>query len=133
MKQEINNRRRGGFAIWYSLVMMTALCLFVSFAADYGHVQVTKSQLRRTMDAASRYGASGLQYDSATAIARATTSVSENAVDGATVAATIKTGHWDTSTLKFLENGTPLDAVQVSAGRNVPLLFGKLLNGENNC
>ena len=55
MKQEINNKRRGGFAIWYSVVSMTVLCLFVSLATDYGHMQVTKAQLRRTADAAARF------------------------------------------------------------------------------
>src|SRR5439155_22132384 len=117
----------------YSVIIMTVLCLFVSLAIDYGHMQVIKSQLRRTADAAARYGAMGLTNDAATAVSNAQISLSENTVEGTVPDALIKTGHWDGSTRTFTENALTVNAIQVSVNRTVPLLFARLLNGQNSC
>ncbi len=128
----MTRRRFSGFALQYSLIAMIALTGISSLAIDYGHAQMVKVQLRRAADAAARYGATGLTYDSATAISRATTSAGENSADGTPVVATAQTGHWDSTTRVFTANAAPMDAIQVSTTRTVPMLFAKLL-GQKAC
>src|SRR4051794_16602215 len=106
-------KRSGGFALQYCLVAMVALTGISSLAIDYGHAQLVKVQLRRAADAAARYGASGLQYDSTTAISRAVTSAGENNADGSPVSVIGVTGHWDPTARQFMANTTPMDAIQV--------------------
>jgi hypothetical protein len=108
-------------------------------------VQLAKTELRRTADAAARYGATGLSINPATVRSRAKTSASENTVDGTSltlVDADIELGSWNSSTQTFTvltgsaENSAT--AVRINAARSstkgnpIPLLFARVM-GVTSC
>ena len=108
-----------------------------SLAVDYARVQVVKTQLRRAVDAAARYGATGLASGNAVAWAQA--AAADNTVNGVAFslqAGDIQTGSYSGGT--FTAGGTPANAVQINAvlssarGNAVPLIFGQAI-GMRNC
>src|SRR4249920_3483385 len=103
MKEEITSkgrRLRRGYVLWYSLVMLTVLCLFASLGADYGRVQLAKTQLRRVADASARAGADGLITSTDAAAAAAKKYAALNVADGQPVVLDItkdiEYGTWNT-------------------------------------
>jgi hypothetical protein len=146
-KPEIQPRRRG-MAMIYVLVSLVAMLGFCSFAVDLGRVQTAKTEIRRGADAAARVaaaylsqesdgGASGPVQTQAEAIAKL------NYVDGSPLIlnnSQIVIGTWDSTRTPgvFIKGGTPnpaagiYSAVQVSAVRQIPLLFGSIL-GARTC
>src|SRR2546421_1152595 len=98
-------RHRSGVAVVYLAIVMTLLIGFVSLGVDWGRVQVAKLELQRSVDAAARYAALGLDNDAATATANALAVASSNAIDGTPLtlnpATDIVFGAWNSSTHTF--------------------------------
>ena len=113
-----------------------ALIGFVSLAVDLGHVQTTKTELRRAADAAARAGSAHLQDPNAnTAVVTAATNMAaQNNVDGSPLVlqtSDITIGTWLNGA--FTAGGKSPNAVEVNAyhtaarGDAVKLFFGQIL------
>src|SRR3954454_17197682 len=50
----LQSRSPRGAILLYIMILMVVFSALCSFAADYGHVQLVKSQLQRTADATAR-------------------------------------------------------------------------------
>jgi len=136
-----NKVRNHGVSMMYTIVIMVAMLAVCSLAVDVARVQVAKTELRRAVDSAARFGAMGLDMDGATAINNAMLSASDNTVDGHTfnlvAAQDIVIGKWDSSTRTFTAvapvNYSTADAVQVNGkllkarGTAVPLSFAQII------
>ncbi|HEX4796238.1 MAG TPA: pilus assembly protein TadG-related protein [Humisphaera sp.] len=131
-----DHHRRGAVLIWF-IVLLTALMALASLGVDFARVQVVKTQLRRTADAAARYAANGLA--DGTAVTRAITAAAENPVNG--VAYTMSAsdavlGNWSGGT--FAAGTTPYNAVKLTLGLTaakgnaLPLIFGSFI-GQRSC
>ncbi|MBC7785515.1 MAG: hypothetical protein H7144_16905 [Burkholderiales bacterium] len=119
---------------------------FASFAVDFGRVQVAKSQLRASADAASRHAAMLLPSGASVAVAGAIDAADDNKVDGSPLilkaAQDIEVGYWNTGTRKFTAlTGSAManaNAIRVVAKRTaargtpVPMIFARLL-GRDSC
>jgi len=57
MERDLKINRRRGVAIWYSIVLMMAVCALMSFVVDLGRAQLVKTEMRRAADAAARAAA----------------------------------------------------------------------------
>lgn len=133
------SKRRPGFTAIYSVLLMIALCAFVSLAVDYARVQLAKSELLAAVDAAARYASTGLS--DSTAVTKAISAAADNKVDGKSLVLTsadVTTGYWNDTTDAFTAGGTPVNAVKISArrssasGNGIPLLFMSIL-GRSSC
>lgn len=132
---------RRGLALIYIMVLMVAMIAFTSFAVDWGHVQVTKTELRRATDAAARYGAAGLKNilnGTSAASANAIAAGADNTADGSTVVISpsdVQLMIWNnrTGTGTVTSDPTAANAVQVSAyrtaarGNAVQLTFARIV------
>src|SRR5437016_3937712 len=110
--------RRRGISTLYTVLIMIVLAGFVSFATDYGHVQLAKSQLEVATDAAARFGAKYMALGQATVYSKAAAAAAENSVNGSSLAlqsADVSIGRWNSATKTFTVNGAPTNAVQVKA------------------
>jgi hypothetical protein len=132
----------------YVGVAIIAVAALVSFAVDYGRVQLAKTELRRGADAAARAGASAL--GNYTAVQNlAVQYAGANNVDGSPLALStaaasndIEFGTWDTSTRTFAiltaANRNYANAVRINAARTaakgnpIPLTFARIL-GRDAC
>jgi hypothetical protein len=118
---------RRGFSLLYIILGMVVLMGFISFAVDYGHMQVVKSELQRVADAAALYAAPGLLDN--TFQDRAKTAAADNTVDGASLrlnGGDIKAGTWANGS--FTQGGSNPNAVRIHAElTNVPTIFGKFV------
>ncbi len=146
-KRAIRSRRRGT-AMIYIMVSLVAMLGFCSFAVDLGRVQTAKTEIRRGADAAARVAAAYLSQESPTATSgpvqtNAEAMARQNKVDGSPLLlsdSNVVIGSWDTTHTPplFTKGGTPnpsagiYSAVQISAVRQIPLLFGSIL-GARNC
>src|SRR3954451_2570807 len=91
------NRSRG-VAMVYAIMIMTALCMILSLAVDYGHAQLVKTELRRTADASARAAAAYIYSDLNAGTVAAIDIASKNKADGTSVTVTaedIQFGNWD--------------------------------------
>jgi hypothetical protein len=137
MEKEIKRNRRG-VVIWYSIIMMAAMCMFASLAVDWGHGQMVKTELRRTADASARAAAALIPQNLNLATAAAVDIASKNTADGMSVtlvpAQDIEYGFWNVNTHSFLPTSSGINAVHVTArksnarGTAVPMLFGKFFH-----
>ena len=144
MKRE-QSRKRRGVVLWYTIVLMLAMCLLLSLAVDYGRAQVVKTELMRAADSAARAAAAEVPGNVGTARSVAIQFAAMNSADGSAVKITgndIVFGNWDLKTKQF----TPLtgsaiaqaNAVQVTARRTVgtgdavPLLMAGIF-GPKSC
>jgi hypothetical protein len=125
MTTRYGNTRRGSTLIW----MM---------AVDWGCVQLVKTELRRTADAAARYAAPALGQGIAAVRARAKDVAEDNTADGRPVVladADVEQGRWEPATKTFVPNGTPADAIRMTARRAgpdaVPLMFARVLGRDS--
>ena len=101
MRKCKSNDRRRGVAIYYFVIVMAALCLFVSLAVDLARVQVAKTELMRAADAGSRAAAATVPEDLTTARSNAQYFGALNNSDGAAVSIAtndIEFGTWNTVT-----------------------------------
>jgi len=129
--------RKHGVAMIYAIVIMTALCMLLSLAVDYGHAQLVKTELRRTADASARAAAAYIYSDLNAGTAAAMDVASRNKADGLSVtlaASDIQFGNWDVKSKKFTlsSSSSSINAVRVVAKRTVPMLFARVL-GRTVC
>jgi len=124
----------------YYCCAMIALCALISLGVDYGRVQLVKTELQRTADAAARYGATGLATSVTLARTNAKASAAENKADGTSVVlknSDIDFGTWDSITKKFTANTPTTNAIRVTArrrkadGNAVPLFFAPVVGRSN--
>src|SRR3954470_1608700 len=82
-----NNKanRRTGAVLIYTTIMMTAFVAMVSLGVEWGHVQVVKTELQATADAAARAGAAALAVGGPNAVKQAKYVASQNLADGTSV------------------------------------------------
>jgi Flp pilus assembly protein TadG len=132
-------------AMVYVIISMVAMLSFCSLAVDWGRVQTGKTEVRRGTDAAARVAASFLPQEAESATSgpvqtQAITIAGDNKVDGTPLVLTnssIVNGSWNPSTKVFTANGaydkvTTYQAVQVTALRQIPLIFGTVV-GRSSC
>src|SRR5262245_22516993 len=117
---------------------MSAICMILSLAVDYGHAQLVKTELRRAADGAAR-AAAGLIYSDLNAATAAARDVAvRNNADGAAVnlvpGQDIQYGFWDVKAKTFTPTtGSTMNAVRVIARRSsargnaVGLMFARVL------
>ena len=127
----VRRSRRAGMAMIYLLVMLTLIFALASFAVDYGRVQLSKTQLQMSTDAAAKWGALGLASGKNTVVARINSAAADNKVNG--VAPTFNNssvilGKWNSATRVFTANATPFNAVKVSGTSTIPLMLGNLVH-----
>jgi Flp pilus assembly protein TadG len=119
--------RRGGFSLLYAILAMVVLFGLISFAVDYGRMQVVKSELQRVADAAALHAAPGLLDGSYQDRARIV--AAENTVDGASFRMNngdVTSGTWANGT--FSVGGPNPNAVRIHAELTaVPMIFGRLI------
>lgn len=139
-------RPRRGVTLIYCLIIFVVVIGFVSLGADWGHVQLAKSEMETATVAAARYGAVGLQSGSDAAIANALAAAASNTVDGTSVeldtTTDIQFGSWSSSQKKFTQVfGAAQDtatAIKISSARSlargnaVGLTFARIL-GQDTC
>jgi hypothetical protein len=122
----------------YAVIALVALIAIASLAVDYGRVQIAKTQLLATADAASRAAAEQLP-DQTAATAKAIYIASQGTVDGSalTIAASdIVFGNFASGS--FTAGGTPVNALQVTASRTkakgnpIPLMLASVI-GMSSC
>src|SRR3954464_5521755 len=97
------NRSRG-VAMVYAIMIMTAMCMILSLAVDYGHAQLVKTELRRAADASARAAAAYIYSDLNLGIAAAQDVASRNKADGVAVTVAMKDieyGYWDVKKKTF--------------------------------
>lgn len=130
-----------GISLIYTTVLMLVLLGLASLAVDWGRVQVAKSQLRASADAASRAGAYELPQGVNAAITACVRVAAENFIDGTPLVLNpsedIELGFWDTTTKTFTaytgNNRSQANAVRVIARRTdsrntaIPTLFASIL------
>src|SRR3954451_22956880 len=113
------------------MVVFAGLCVL---AVDWGRVQVAKTELQRTADAAAPYAVTGVS--DGTALAKANWIGGLNPADGRAVvfqAADVTTGTWDASAGAFAAGGGSPNPARVTARRSaaagtaVPLTFGPVI------
>jgi Flp pilus assembly protein TadG len=137
---------RGGFAAMYTVIILIALCGFVSLAVDFGRVQLAKSELQTAADAAVRAAATGLATSVSQSRADAAAIALANLCDGVPVtldtSADVEFGTWNTQTKTFTALGGAAQdnatAVRITANRlaarntAIPLTFARVV-GRNTC
>ena len=124
-------RRRPGMAMIYLLVILTLIFALASFAIDYGRVQLSKSQLQISTDAAAKWAALGMSGGKSAARTRANAAAADNPVNGVAIrfaSSDVVLGSWNDSTHVFTPNGTPSNAVKLSSTAVIPLTLGKMVN-----
>ncbi len=141
MKQMHNKRRRGSVLV-YATFATFALASFAALAVDWGRVQVVKTELQAAADAASRYGAAGLQnkmFGVSAAKSNASAIVAQNKADGKVIMfdadQDVEIGIWaaDTKTFTTTTFVNQANAVRVTLkcaqarGSAVPMMFLSML------
>ena len=114
--------RRGSALIWV-VVLLPVLIGLCSLAVDWWRVLLVRTELSRAADAAARYAAPAIPQGLAAVRARAKDAADDNAADGTPVVLTdsdVVQGNWSASTKQFTPNGTPVNAIRVTARRAVP-------------
>lgn len=102
--RKISIRYRRGITLLYAVLIMTAAVVFVSFAVDYGRIQMNKSELQAAADSAARQGAMALQLGYSAATTKAITAAGYNKVDNTPVVITssdVEFGLWNPDTRTF--------------------------------
>ena len=137
---------RRGITLVYSLLLLVMLTGFTSLAVDWGRIQLVKTQLARSADAAARAAVSGLGTSVSSAQSMAVQFGGLNQADGSSVCIDsnndVEFGNWDKLTRtfstfsgasRFGANAVRVTARRTSArGNPTPMILGKTL-GLNNC
>jgi len=130
-------RCRRGVAIVYVAMIVAVLVGLTGLAADTSYVFWTGHQLQNAADAAALAGANEVGFSTAQAITNAVNAAAANIAGGATVQLSSSTdvlvGNYNTTSGTFTTNGTPSNAVQVTARRTssspagaLNLIFGPI-------
>lgn len=104
--------------MFYTTLALVALAAVCVLAVDLGRVQLVKTELRRTSDAAARYAVTGIT--NGTAVSRANHIGAQNTADGEPYtfpAADVEVGEWNTTSNTFQPGGASPNAVRVTARR----------------
>lgn len=128
------------FTLIYTVLLMVVLTGFCSFAVDYGRVQVVKTELRRTADAAARAAVSNVASGITAAQNAAINVAALNKVDGteyAMTAADVEFGTWTPANKTFTAlSGSArsgANAIRVTcrrtaaSGNAIPMIFAGLV------
>jgi hypothetical protein len=127
-------------AMIYVIISLVAMLSFCSLAVDWGRVQTGKTEIRRAADAAARVAAAFLPQGTANVRTNAEAVALQNKVDGTGLVipdSGITIGIWNKNTHTFSGTGsyddvTTFQAVQVTALRQIPLMFGAVV-GRSSC
>ena len=115
------HRRRCGFTLVYTILLMTVLLGFSSLAVDLARVQMAKSKLLYAADAAARAACAQLSNGTAAAKNAAVTWAGYNDCDGSSVVIDpnndVDVGVWDSAAKTFTVTSTNPNAVRVIARR----------------
>jgi Flp pilus assembly protein TadG len=128
-----------GIALVYVAIIMVVLVGVIGLASDTAYVYLVAHQLQNAADAAALAGANIVSFDTTQANADAVTAAGLNRAGGASVqldsAVDVLVGSYNRSTSTFTVNGSPANAVQVTARRTagspagaLPLIFGPMVN-----
>lgn len=97
-------RNRRGMALIYLSAALVVIVMFTSLSVDLAKVQLAKSELRRTADAAALYAAAGLSTSITQAYNNAVSAAAENSANGFAVTLTsadVEYGSWNPDTNTF--------------------------------
>ncbi|MDB5302429.1 MAG: hypothetical protein JWO87_4092 [Phycisphaerales bacterium] len=131
-------RRPAGIAIVYVVIIMLALLGIIGLASDTAYIFLVGHQLQNAADAAALAGANQLGFGASQAIDDAIDIASKNRAAGANVQlddTDVEVGNYDRPSATFTPNGSPANAVRVTARRTqgsrggpVNLIFGPIFN-----
>jgi hypothetical protein len=110
-------------------VAFSVLVAFCSLAVDYGRAQLVRTELQACADGAARAAAGGITVSVAEAKRRARDVGGLNKAGDTPITfadADFRFGRWNESTNQFDPAGTPIDAVEITARRDVALVFGAM-------
>ena len=132
----VHRTARHGSILIYCVVGMTAFLGICSLAVDWGRIQLAKTEMRRSIDAAARAATAYLPSDPTGARNAAISIAAQNTVDGQPLVLTtadIVIGKWN-STTKTIDTSSPTpDAVQITGYRTtsrngqIPTIFAKVI------
>ena len=112
----------------YGLVLMVVALALGSLALDYGRAQYVRMELQSGADGAARAAASGIPTSLAEARTRGRAVGNLNKANGAAVTfadGDFHFGKWNATTNTIdAASASEIDAVEVTARRSVPLVFG---------
>ncbi|MEM8874309.1 MAG: pilus assembly protein TadG-related protein [Planctomycetota bacterium] len=120
--------RRGGMSLIYATLALFVLMGMAVLAIDVGSVQLERSKMQSAVDAATLYGVTGLDINSAEVRKRVRDSLADNPMfrdaDGNGVAlkvsnANIEFGIWDAHTRSFTPTGNPANATALRVTADV--------------
>jgi Flp pilus assembly protein TadG len=132
MTRRYNQHHRSGATLPYLAMAMFVLIGFASFAVDWGRVQLVKTELQRTSDAAAMAAASNLGAGGTIAQIKSEAALwaGKNTTDGgnavALADADVEPGVWDDAAHSFTAAATvtaETNAVRVTTRRTVPLVL----------
>ncbi|MCG8585218.1 MAG: pilus assembly protein TadG-related protein, partial [Pirellulales bacterium] len=129
-KAQHPGRREGSIVVLTALFMSIMLAM-MAMAVDVGYIEVTETELRRTVDAGAMAGAGELVNGNGPELFEVVVDVmSQNEVAGREVAAeniTIEVGHWDSTNRAFMSEEYQPSAIRLTATQpNTPMFFGRL-------
>jgi Flp pilus assembly protein TadG len=138
-------RTRRGTTIIYLGIVIPAVIALASFAVDYARVQIAKSQLRLTVDAAARAGAASIPSGVTSAQNSVVAVAASNNCDGAPVSIDsnldIDFGTWSENARTFTvlsgvsranANALRVFGRRTAARSNpIPLTFGPIVGAQN--
>lgn len=141
----LRRHQHPGVTTVYTVLALTVLFGFCSLGADYGRVQLVKTELQRAADAAARAAASAIPSGITEVQDIAVAYAALNTADGSAVTLNASTdvefGTWDSSSETFTvltgSARSSANAIRITArrtaasGNAVPLLFGKLIGIES--
>ncbi len=133
-------RRHRGIALIWTAMFFIVLIGFAGLAIDTGYVFVTGQELQTAADSAALAGAASVKISPAQAQIDAVNSAASNRAAGAAVqlnaaGGDVVVGNYNRKTAAFTANGSPSNAVKVTARRTqgspggpVSLFFGPIFN-----
>ena len=124
-------RRRQGLSMLYLLIILSVVFAIASFAMDYGRVQLSKTQLRMTVDYAAKHAVQWVTAQHSMVLAKANEAAADNKVDGEVPvfsAGDLVLGNWKTQTRVFTPAGRPQNALRITSLQTIPLLLGNAVN-----
>ncbi|MCG8585120.1 MAG: VWA domain-containing protein [Pirellulales bacterium] len=133
-RQRLMAQQRRGAIIVLTALLMTAMLGMLAFAVDVGYIELTETELRRSVDAGVMAGAGELVNGDAGLQDAVMDVMNENYVAGSPLPVAnvnIELGHWDTNTRLFSVSNSSPSAVRVTGTQNnCPLFFGSVF-GQN--
>lgn len=126
------SKTQSGAIVPFTSILLVFILGFVAYAVDVGRTWSGQKHIQVAADAGSIAGAllvSDVSNTDAEVIARANLFALSNGLTSDEIAngGWISVGHWDVVTATYTSGGTPRNAVQVLAQRDVPMMFAVLL------